>query len=184
MGKIGFIGWGADRVYRVVSPLFVPVECLFFIVVPVFAESSGMPREAATDVLIVTTVVGFATMLTQQLFASWNQGRRHREELESRAQVATLARAQLDSEAEKLRLQTELRAAEVRLLLEQRQNEAQRQLTMHHDALTALIEQNIAATNQSAVAAKEAFHEANQANLKIENLQHQGILLVPAGPES
>ncbi len=61
------------------------------------------------------------TMVVQQGFAAYNARKTHRDDMEARSRTARELADQYRAENEKLRYQTELEAAKVRLLVEQRQ---------------------------------------------------------------
>jgi hypothetical protein len=128
-----------------VSFFLIPLESLLFIVLPVMMAVID-PTSTNTNVLIATTVVGFMTMLVQQGFTAYNARKQHRDDLEDRDLKAKELAAQYAAENEKLRHQTELRAIEVRLLLEQRQASMTDQQNKHADQMKSMLMLNREAT--------------------------------------
>lgn len=127
--------------------LTLPLEMVCLMTIPTFF----LADIASTNVLIATTIVGFLTVVVQQGFSSYNARKAHRDDMEERNKRAFELAGTYAAENEKLRLQTELRAIEVRLLVEQRQLE----ITKEQTRQTILLLANTKDTKLTAEMTKE-----------------------------
>lgn len=127
--------------------VFLPLEMVFLMTIPAFILADA----ASTNVLIATTVVGFMTVVVQQAFSAYNVRKAHRDDMEERDNRARALAASYVAENEKIRLQTDLRAVEVRLLVEQRQLE----ITKEQARQTMLLLANTKDTQLTAEITKE-----------------------------
>jgi hypothetical protein len=120
-------------------------------------------------VLILTTAVGFLTMVVQGLFAARSTkaetarlALQHEWDKQDRAAKAADLATQTKADAELVALRTEATTAQLKLLIEQRLGEVK-----------GLVSANTDLTQKALDHAQEAFHEANAVNGKIADLNER-----------
>lgn len=123
----------------IMPSILLPLEAFLLVVVPTMSLLLVLPEATNTNVLIATTIVGFLTMVVQQGFSAYNLRKLHRDDIEDRTSKAKELAEQYKRENEKTLNLTELRAHEVRLLVEQRQLEAMREQREHMDSMKEFI---------------------------------------------
>ncbi len=129
---------------RLANLAFFVVEYALLIQLPLLAAADA--PATSTNILIVTTGIGFLTMVVQQLFIAYAARRKHADDVEDKK----LLREQITADTEKVKAEITLRVAE----------------------LSALSRRNFTAIQDGNLAADHAYHEANNLNQKIADL-HQ-----------
>lgn len=151
-------------------PGLLLLEVLLLVVTPLFANILIEPSGTGTSVLIATTIVGFLTMVVQQLFAAHTIRKTHEFEAADREVKAQAARDMLVLEIEKIKAESAMKAQEIIKLGEERTVEYLKfqnaQAAHTHEKLDKIAQ----ATEDGNVAAQAAYSEANDINRKIARL--------------
>lgn len=133
----------------------------------VFALALGLVTQAVTydpptagsqNTILITTLVGFASLLVTQLFALWRESRNRRWDLDDRE----AARREAKHHAEAQRVETVQTAIELAKV-----SQANRDQLLRH------LEHNTQITREAKESAEAAFAVANNFNEKMETLRRQ-----------
>lgn len=163
------------RPVLVFLPFSMCAVTTMFLMLPVAALVIDGTGNGGMIALVITSVVGFLTMIAQQYFATQKATREHQWDVDERKRQAEETRADLAARAAQLQNQT-IEAA----------NRLSKQTDVNTETLRSQLDRSAAVLqdktedhvgnlarklDKAAEAAHDAFGEANKANQKIRDLQ-------------
>ena len=174
-------------------PFGICATICFYLAESIPVSSGNGDASASMKMLIITTIVGFLTMIAQQLFAAYKSSKQHEWDVDERNFRAQQASQELKEKAELLRRQTEgaarmladktdLSNDELRSAIagqaEKRAMSLAAETTHHAAVLGDKIDNNTKVTSSAKEAATEAYLEASALNKRILELQEINTVIL------